>query len=142
MEKSLKTILPRTILRTEASSTADIVALIPAETELEILTEVDEFLEVSCWLAERGEVTGYVDRVKLGLPPKVDPEIGVHPDCACGVNKWQRVSYRLGGHPYYSIVIPTGILDCIFVQARVCLSCGRYEQYIDPADIEKLKSLS
>jgi len=141
MEKSLKTILPRTILRTEASPTADIVALIPAETELEILAEVDEFLEVSCWLAERGEVAGFIERAKLGLPPKFTPD-ALHPDCVCGANMWRSVSYRLGGHPYYSIVIPTGILDCIMVQARVCLSCGRYEQYIEPADIEKLKSLN
>lgn len=135
-----KTHLPRTIVRAEASTTADVVATVPEGTELEILSVGEAYREVSVWLPERGHVRGYVESRKLGYEPLVQPqENGVVATCTCGASDWRTFSVRDGRG--YRLNIATSFFSSVFAQARVCMACGRIEQYIDKDDIKTLRSL-
>lgn len=135
-----RTSLPRTIVRAEPSPTADVVATVPEGTDLEVLSVGEAYREVSVWLPERGQVTGYVESRKLGYEPFIQPQ-GNEPvvTCTCGASDWRIFSVRDGRG--YRLNIATGFFSSVYAQARVCMTCGRIEQYIDKDDIERLRSL-
>ena len=135
-----RTNLPRTIVRAEASPTADVVATVPEGTELEILSVGDAYREVSVWLPERGHVRGYVESRKLGYEPLIQPQENVPAaTCICGASDWRIFSVRDGRG--YRLNIATGFFSSVLAQARVCMACGRIEQYVDKDDIERLRNI-
>lgn len=144
----LTTSLPRTILRTEPNPKADVVAIMPPNTSLEVLCEGEEYTQVSVWVAERGEVTAFVESHKIRgqrmssrpNPLELIPEVNELGPCVCKASNWRIVPYR--GNSYGPPYITTGFLSYVYVQARVCMACGRVEQYISKDAIEKIKNMS
>lgn len=135
---------PDTRLRKEPDHAAEVLRLLPARTEVEILEEGRRFTKVR-YVDNFFDQTGYVATVMLEIEPGPAPDQAPEPDprfahllpCQrCGGQSWGIFNLQQsGGHVFH---IPLGFLNGAAVRARVCLRCGYLELSVDEDDLNEL----
>lgn len=144
MSEKLVTHMRETKLRATPTPDGEVIGIIPKGTEVEVYEERDGYYGVRAYVADQGQVSGFVFKSLIGsLEPsdkKTSGEQAVHsPPChACGAEDWRYVSLRTSGGAGYQY-IPTGLFTSVEVRGRVCLSCGMVIPCIDVQGIEKIK---
>jgi len=136
-----------TRLRQEPDHGGQVLRLLPARTELEVLELEKRFTKVR--LQDKyTELTGYIATDFLDIEPD-DAPLAPNPRYAhllpcprCASNNWGKFSLQQsGGHMGQNFYIPTGFLTGATVFARICLRCGYLELCVDEDDLSTLRQL-
>lgn len=137
-----------TRLRREPDHGAEVLRLLPARTEVEVLEEQARFTQVR-WRDNYSDLTGYIAKdfldVEPGDPPPPDPRNDYLLPCPrCGSKHWEVYPLQQsGGHGFsQSFYIPTGFLTSVAVAARVCLRCGYLELCADEDGLSELRRVA
>lgn len=146
MAEKLITQMRETKLRATPTLDGEVIASVPKGTEVEVYEEREGYYGIRAYVADQGQVSGFVFKSLIGpLEPndKVKGEQIVHlPPCqACGAEDWRYVSLRTSGDVGYQY-IPTGFFSSVEVRGRVCLTCGVVIPCIDYKGIQEIKGLN
>lgn len=138
-----------TRLRREPDHGAEVLRLLPARTEVEVLEEQARFTKVRLQ-DDYSDLTGYIAKGFLDIEPAEvsESELEPRPDyllpCPrCGTKNWGKFPLQQsGGHGFsQNFYIPTGFLAGVDVLARVCLRCGYLELCVEEENLSALHRL-
>lgn len=137
-----------TRLRREPDHGAEVLRLLPARTEVEVLEEQARFTQVH-YRDNYTDLIGYIAKDFLDAEPAEAPPPDPRNDyllpCPrCGSKNWGAFSlYQSGGHSLsQNFYIPTGFLTSVRVGARVCMRCGYLELCVDEDGLSELQRVS
>lgn len=135
-----------TRLRKEPDHGAEVLRLLSARTEVEVLEELPRFIKVR-FQDNYTDLTGYIAEgfldLEPGEAPAPDPKYDYLLPCPrCGTKNWGVFPLRDSGGHGGNFYIPTGFLVGAAILVRVCLRCGYAEFCVDENSLTDLQRLA
>ncbi|MGI6358309.1 MAG: SH3 domain-containing protein [Bacillota bacterium] len=131
----------------EADHGADLLRMLPKNTELEVLEERDRFTKVQLRDGFSDLVgyvySGFLEVEATDLPEPSPRDQHLLPCPRCGAEAWGAFPLaQMGGHGSQNYYISTGFLSYVAVQARVCLRCGYLELCVKEDGLPELRRIA